>query len=94
MFSALLLGLVCGALARVIVPNDAFRHLRGPKSWGASMALGLIGAVVGYLLFTRILGLGDTEIFDFGVGALLSALIGSVIVVWAATLFAGRNRRR
>lgn len=93
MFSALLLGLVCGALARVIVPNDAFRHLRGPKSWGASMGLGLIGAVVGYVLFTRILGLGDTKIFDWGLGA-VSALIGSVIVVWAATVFAGRNRRR
>jgi uncharacterized membrane protein YeaQ/YmgE (transglycosylase-associated protein family) len=81
---ALLLGLFCGVVARMLVPGDAFRNMSGPKSWLVSIALGLVGAVVGYAIFTLLLGLGDTDIFDWG--GVLSALIGTVIVVVIGTL--------
>lgn len=32
-FAALALGFVAGAIARALIPNDAFRHMRGVKSW-------------------------------------------------------------
>jgi uncharacterized membrane protein YeaQ/YmgE (transglycosylase-associated protein family) len=83
MIGALLLGLVCGALARMLVPNDAFRHMSGPKSWLVSIGLGLLGALLGYVIFTLGLGIGDDDIFDWG--GLLSALIGTIIVVPIAT---------
>lgn len=83
MIGALLLGLVCGVLARMLIPGDAFRHMSGPKSWLVSIGLGLLGAVVGYLIFTLGLGIGDTDIFDWG--GILSALIGTLIVVPLAT---------
>jgi uncharacterized membrane protein YeaQ/YmgE (transglycosylase-associated protein family) len=67
----------------MLIPNDAFRHLRGPKSWLVSLILGLIGAVVGYLIFTVGLGIGDEDIFDWG--GVLSALIGTLIVVPVAS---------
>lgn len=83
MIGALLLGLVCGVLARMLVPGDAFRHMSGPKSWLVSVGLGLLGALLGYVIFTLGLGIGDDDIFDWG--GLLSALIGTIIVVPVAT---------
>jgi uncharacterized membrane protein YeaQ/YmgE (transglycosylase-associated protein family) len=90
---ALLLGLFCGIVARVLVPGDAFRNMKGPVSWLVSIVLGLVGALVGYLIFTVGLGIGDTDIFDWG--GVLSALIGTVIVLVIATLVlrhTSRNR--
>jgi uncharacterized membrane protein YeaQ/YmgE (transglycosylase-associated protein family) len=83
MIGALLLGLVCGILARMLVPGDAFRQMSGPKSWLVSIGLGLLGALLGYVIFTLGLGIGDDDIFDWG--GLLSALIGTLIVVPIAT---------
>lgn len=84
MVGALLLGLFCGVVARILVPGDVFRQLSGPLSWLISLALGLVGALVGYLIFTVGFGIGDTSIFDWG--GVLSALIGTVIVLLIATL--------
>jgi uncharacterized membrane protein YeaQ/YmgE (transglycosylase-associated protein family) len=92
MIGALLLGLFCGIVARLLVPGDAFRHMSGPRSWLVSLALGLAGALVGYLIFTVGLGIGDTDIFDWG--GVLSALIGTVIVLVIATWVLRRNSRR
>jgi uncharacterized membrane protein YeaQ/YmgE (transglycosylase-associated protein family) len=92
MIAALLLGLVCGVLARMLVPGDAFRTMSGPRSWLLSIGLGLLGAMVGYLIFTVGLGIGDTDIFDWG--GLLSALIGTVIVLVVAGWILARNARR
>ena len=91
MIGALLLGLFCGIVARILVPFDAFRRMRGPLSWLVSIALGLAGALVGYLIFTVGLGIGDTDIFDWG--GVLGALIGTVIVLIIAT-WALRRRAR
>jgi uncharacterized membrane protein YeaQ/YmgE (transglycosylase-associated protein family) len=84
MVGALLLGLFCGIVARMLVPGDAFRDLSGPRSWLVSLVLGLAGALVGYVIFTVGLGVGDTNAFDWG--GVLSALIGTVIVLLVATL--------
>jgi uncharacterized membrane protein YeaQ/YmgE (transglycosylase-associated protein family) len=81
---ALLLGLVAGFIGRAIVPNDVLEGMEGPRSWLASIVLGLVGAVVGWLIFTAGLGIGDTDVFDWG--GILSALIGVVLVLLAAGL--------
>ena len=83
MVGAIFLGLFCGIVARMLIPNDAFQNLKGPKSWLVSLGLGLVGAVVGYLIFTVGFGIGDTKIFDWG--GVLSALIGTIIVALIAT---------
>jgi uncharacterized membrane protein YeaQ/YmgE (transglycosylase-associated protein family) len=92
MIGALFLGLFCGVVARMLIPRDAFRHMSGPKSWLVSLALGLIGAYVGYLIFTVALGIGDTDIFDWG--GVLSALIGTIIVLPIATYILRRTNNR
>jgi len=55
----------------------------------AILTLGGAGAVVGYLIFTRGLGIGDDDAFDLG--GLLSAIIGVLIVLGIAGLFARRG---
>ena len=92
MVGALLLGFVCGVLARIMVPRDAFHGMSGPVSWAVSLGLGLVGAIVGYVIFTLGLGIGDTDIFDWG--GLLSALIGTVIVIGLASYFLRRRQSR
>lgn len=92
MIGALLLGLFCGIVARMLVPGDAFRKMSGPVSWLVSIGLGLLGALVGYLIFTVGLGIGDTDIFDWG--GVLSALIGTIIVVIIASWVLRRTARR
>jgi uncharacterized membrane protein YeaQ/YmgE (transglycosylase-associated protein family) len=79
MIGALLLGLVAGVIGRALVRNDAFAGMHGPRSWAISVVLGLTGAMVGYLFFTVLLGIGDTAVFDWG--GILSAVIGVVIVL-------------
>lgn len=92
MIGALLLGLFCGVIARMLVPGDAFRDMSGPMSWLVSIGLGLLGALVGYLIFTLGLGIGDTDVFDWG--GVLSALIGTIIVLPIATWLLRRRSGR
>ena len=83
MIGALLLGLVAGFIGRALVPNDAFADMSGPKSWAVSIVLGLVGAALGYVIFTLGLGIGDDDAFDWG--GIVSAIIGVIIVLLIAT---------
>ena len=89
MLGAVLLGLIAGLVARMLVPGDVLRNMSGPTSWLASIALGLAGAILGYLIFTVGLGIGDTDMFDFG--GLISAIIGTVIVLVVVGFFVRRR---
>jgi uncharacterized membrane protein YeaQ/YmgE (transglycosylase-associated protein family) len=89
MIGALILGLVAGVVARVVVPGDAFRKMSGPVSWVVSIALGLVGALLGYLIFTVGMGIGDDDIFDLG--GIFGAIIGTIIVVPIATILLRRR---
>ena len=90
MLGAVLLGLVAGAVARALMPGDVFRNMSGPTSWLVSIALGLAGAILGYLIFTVGLGIGDTDVFDFG--GIISAIIGTLIVLVVVSFFLRRRR--
>ena len=92
MIGALILGLLAGFIGRALVPNDIFSDMSGPKSWGISIVLGLAGAFVGYLVFTRLLGIGDDDAFDLG--GILSAIIGVIIVLLIAGFVVRRTGGR
>lgn len=83
MLGALILGLAAGAIGRMLVP-DMLAGLRGPRSWLVSLGLGLAGAWVGWLIFTKWLGIGDDDVFDLG--GIVSAVIGVVIVLPFASI--------
>ncbi len=86
-----LLGFVAGAIGRALVPNDAFTSMSGWKSWAASTVLGLVGAWVGYWIFTGVFGIGDTDKFDWG--GIIGAVIGAIIVVALASFVLKRTMK-
>jgi uncharacterized membrane protein YeaQ/YmgE (transglycosylase-associated protein family) len=88
MIGALILGLVAGFIGRALVPGDIFSGMKGPASWAVSILLGLAGALLGYFIFTRGLGIGDDDAFDLG--GILSAVIGVVILLLLLTWLARR----
>jgi uncharacterized membrane protein YeaQ/YmgE (transglycosylase-associated protein family) len=90
MIGALLTGLVAGIIGRLLVP-DMWSELSGPSSWLFSVVIGLAGALLGYLIFTVWLGIGDTDVFDFG--GIVGAVIGVIILLPFVGIYA-RIRRR
>ena len=92
MVGALILGVVAGALARLLIPRDAMQGMRGPLSWVLTVVLGLVGAYLGWLLFTRGLGIGDNSKFDLG--GILGAIVGAVVVLGITTIVVRRKGRR
>ena len=90
MLGALLTGLVAGILGRLLVP-DMWSELSGPSSWLFSLVLGLAGALLGFLIFTVGLGIGDTDVFDFG--GIIGAVIGVVILLPFVGIYARLRRR-
>lgn len=93
LLAALALGLVAGAIARALIPNDAFSEMTGWQSWLVSLVLGLLGALLGYWVFTGLLGIGDDDAFDWGgiVGAVIGALVVVAVASWLVKR-SGRNR--
>jgi uncharacterized membrane protein YeaQ/YmgE (transglycosylase-associated protein family) len=93
MIGALILGVVAGAIARAVVPNDVLERYEGWKSWVATIVLGLVGAMIGYVFF-RLIGIGDDDVFDLG--GIIGAIIGSVVVLlvagWLLRRSAGTGR--
>jgi uncharacterized membrane protein YeaQ/YmgE (transglycosylase-associated protein family) len=70
---AIILGIVAGYLGRLLMPG------RDKMGFIATMLLGLAGAVVGFLIFTKLLGIGDDRMFDLG--GLIGAVIGVMILL-------------
>ncbi len=78
MIGALILGFLAGTIARFVMP-DAFNRVEGWKSWVLSTLLGLAGAALGWLIFTKWIGIGDEDVFDLG--GIVGAIIGTMILL-------------
>ncbi len=86
MIGALILGLVAGYIAKALLPGD------DPGGFFVTIALGLVGSLVGFFLFTEVLGIGDDKIFDLG--GLIGAIVGTIIVLLVYRQVAGRSHSR
>jgi uncharacterized membrane protein YeaQ/YmgE (transglycosylase-associated protein family) len=73
MIGAIILGIVAGYVGRLLMPG------RDKMGFIATMLLGLGGAVVGFLVFTELLNIGDDQMFDLG--GLIGAVIGVMILL-------------
>ena len=73
MVGAIVLGIVAGYLGRLLMPG------RDKMGFIVTSLLGLGGAVVGFLVFTELLGVGDNQMFDLG--GLIGAIIGVMLLL-------------
>jgi uncharacterized membrane protein YeaQ/YmgE (transglycosylase-associated protein family) len=83
MIGAIILGLLAGFIAKALMPG------KDPGGFIVTILLGLAGSLVGFFLFTELLGIGDDEAFDLG--GLVGAIIGTMILLGAYRAIAGRD---
>ena len=86
MIGALILGLLAGFIGKALMPG------KDPGGFFVTILLGLAGAVVGFLIFTELLGIGDNEMFDLG--GLIGAIIGVMILLGIYRVVEGRRNAR
>ncbi len=88
MIGAIILGLLAGYIAKALMPGD------DPGGFIVTILLGLAGSLIGFFLFTELLGIGDSEMFDLG--GLIGAIIGTMILlgIWRAVAGRGEGPRR
>lgn len=79
----IVLGLIIGALAKLVMPG------RDPGGIIVTMAIGIVGAILGGLLGNLLFGVGLEGFFSLQTWLL--ALIGSVVVLAVYRAVAGRR---
>lgn len=83
MIGAIILGIVAGFIARALMPG------RDPMGFFTTILLGLAGALVGFFIFTGLLGIGDNDMFDLG--GLIGAVLGTMLLLGVYRLTVGRK---
>jgi uncharacterized membrane protein YeaQ/YmgE (transglycosylase-associated protein family) len=71
--AAIVIGILAGYLGRALLPGD------DSMGFGATVVVGIVGALVGWVLFTYLLGIGDEDKFDLG--GILGAIVGTMLVL-------------
>jgi uncharacterized membrane protein YeaQ/YmgE (transglycosylase-associated protein family) len=85
MIGAIILGLLAGFIGKALMPG------KDPGGFFVTILLGLAGSLIGFFLFTELLGIGDDDMFDLG--GLIGAIIGTMILLFAYRQIAGRGDR-
>jgi uncharacterized membrane protein YeaQ/YmgE (transglycosylase-associated protein family) len=85
MIGAIILGIVAGFIGKLLMPG------KDPGGFFVTILLGLAGALLGFFLFTELLGIGDSDAFDLG--GLPGAVIGTMILLFIYRQIAGGDDR-
>jgi uncharacterized membrane protein YeaQ/YmgE (transglycosylase-associated protein family) len=75
----LIIGLLAGALAKMLMPGD------DPGGFIITILLGIAGAMVGGFVATR---LGGAGVDDFDLGSILTAMLGAMLLLFGYRLVA------
>jgi uncharacterized membrane protein YeaQ/YmgE (transglycosylase-associated protein family) len=84
--AAIVIGIIAGYLGRLLLPG------RDPMGFMQTVVFGIVGALIGWALFTYVLGIGDDDKFDLG--GILGAIVGTMLLllVWRAVSGRGAGR--
>jgi uncharacterized membrane protein YeaQ/YmgE (transglycosylase-associated protein family) len=82
----LLVGLIAGAIARLVVPG------RDPIGLAGTIGLGVLGSFVGGFL-ENLVFLHTLSLFALHRSGILASIIGSIIVLLISRIFGGKRRR-
>ncbi len=83
----LIVGLIAGAIARLLVPG------RDPMSLLRTVGLGIVGSFVGGFL-ENLVFLHTVSLFALHPSGILGSIIGSIIVLLLSRIFGRRRPRR
>jgi uncharacterized membrane protein YeaQ/YmgE (transglycosylase-associated protein family) len=83
--AAIVIGIIAGYLGRLLLPG------KDPMGFVGTVIAGIVGALVGYFLFTSLLGIGDDDKFDLG--GIIGSIVGTMIVLLIWRQIAGRGDR-
>lgn len=81
----LIIGLIAGALARLIMPG------RDAMGWVATMLLGIVGSIVGGLVSWAIWGADTDGRGGFQPAGLILSIIGAIVVLWIWRMVKSRS---
>ena len=83
LIAAIIIGIIAGYLGRALLP--------GKDSMGfvGTVLVGIVGALVGWALFTYALGIGDNDKFDLG--GIIGAIVGTMLVLLVLRAVRGRS---
>ena len=79
----ILLGLVAGAIAKALMPGD------DPGGFIVTIAIGIVGAMIGGFLWKLLTG--SDSYGDFDIGGIMIAVLGSLILLFGYRQFAART---
>ena len=83
MIGAIILGILAGYIGKALMPG------KDPGGFLVTIGLGLAGSLVGFFIFTELLGIGDDQAFDLG--GLIGAIIGVMILLGVYRLLVSRS---
>lgn len=83
-FSWIILGLIAGAIAKLIMPGKV-----EPKGCLGTIILGIVGAVVGGFIGSHFFGTGKVD--DWSFGSLGLSIFGAILVLWVFSMISGRK---
>lgn len=82
--AAIFIGIIAGYLGRALLPGD------DSMGFVATVITGIVGALVGWALFTYLLNIGDEDKFDLG--GILGSIIGVMIVLLVLRAVGGSGK--
>jgi uncharacterized membrane protein YeaQ/YmgE (transglycosylase-associated protein family) len=81
----LIIGLIAGALARLIMPG------RDAMGWVATMLLGIVGSIIGGLISWAIWGADTGREGGFRPAGLILSILGAIVVLWIWRMIGRRS---
>jgi uncharacterized membrane protein YeaQ/YmgE (transglycosylase-associated protein family) len=81
--AAIVIGIIAGYLGRLLLPG------RDPMGFVQTVIFGIVGALIGWALFTYVLGIGDDDKFDLG--GIIGAIVGTMLLLLIWRAVAGRG---
>ena len=84
LIAAIVIGIIAGYLGRALLPGP------DPMGFVATVVVGIVGALIGWVAFMYLLGIGDEDKFDLG--GIIGAILGTMLVLVVLRAVRGRSR--
>ena len=84
--AAVFIGIIAGYVGRALLPGD------DSMGFVATVITGIVGALVGWALFTYLLGIGDEDKFDLG--GIIGSIVGVMLVLLVLRAVGGSGKGR